>query len=181
MGLHTVTITGVGTTMTRTVTFTLAIHSPSCTNSGQQLSNSGFESGEANWTAPPGAIAQRGHAHTGAWNARLGKVGPEAETLSQTVVMPAGCPFVVLSFWLHVDSRESSSEEFDILSLDARVDGAYEPLGYWSNAAAGAGYWQVNIDASIFAGHTVTVSLTSWQDRSLASSFHIDDFELNAY
>ncbi|GIJ64618.1 hypothetical protein Vau01_121340 [Virgisporangium aurantiacum] len=182
MGLHTVTITGIGTTATRSVTFTLAIHSPSCTNPGNQFLNSGFESGEANWAPSPGVIAQRTDARTGTSNVLFANHRADYEMISQTVTVPTGCPFVTLSFWLRVETTEwQPTEENDLLRLDAQTDGREYQLAYWTSDKPTNGYQQVTIDASRLAGRTVRVLLSSWQDASLPTRFSVDDFELNAY
>ena len=102
--------------------------------------------------------------------------------MEQNLTVPSGCGSYVLTFWLHVVSAERPIEDYDSFSLWARVGGVpWYPLGYWSNASASSGYWQVSIDVSLFAGQEVLLQFSGWQDRSLPTTFSIDDMELNVY
>jgi hypothetical protein len=80
--------------------------------SGQKLGNPGFEtSTAAPWTASAGVIANSaGQAtHSGSWKAWLNGYGSShTDTLTQSVRIPAGC-HATLSFYLHIDSAETTT------------------------------------------------------------------------
>ena len=51
-----------------------------------------------------------GAAHSGSWKAWLDGYGTtHTDTLSQSVTLPAGCSSYVFSFWLHIDSSETTT------------------------------------------------------------------------
>ncbi|GAA3040267.1 hypothetical protein GCM10020000_18460 [Streptomyces olivoverticillatus] len=144
----------------------------------QLLGNPGFETGTASpWTATSGVIDNSSSqaAHSGSWKAWLDGYGSShTDSLAQTVTVPAGC-HAKLSFWLHIDTKESGSTAYDKLTLQA----GSTPLGSWSNADAGSGYVQKSFDLSSYAGQTVTLKFTGTEDSSLATDFVLDDTALD--
>jgi hypothetical protein len=153
---------------------------PTC-NAGQELANPGFESGAASWTATAGVIGQYtgiGAPRTGTWSAWLDGYGSaHTDTLSQTVAIPAGCTTYTLSFWLHIDSSESTtSVQYDKLTVKL----GSTTIATYSNLNKAAGYLQKSFNVSGFAGQTVTLTFTGSEDYSLQTSFVIDDTALTA-
>jgi hypothetical protein len=73
----------------------------------------GFETGTAApWSAGTGVISNHTQEppHTGKWDAWLDGYGKtHTDTLSQTVTLPTGCSNYNLSFWLHIDTAETST------------------------------------------------------------------------
>ncbi|MFI1799566.1 putative Ig domain-containing protein [Streptomyces sp. NPDC020379] len=158
-------------------TWTVNAAGGSCT-AAQLLGNAGFESGTAApWTATSGVIDNSASqpAHSGSWKAWLDGYGSaHTDTLAQTVSIPAGC-HAALSFWLHVDTKETGSTAYDTLTLKAGTT----QLASWSNADSNSGYAQKTYDLSSYAGKTVTLTFTGTEDSSLATDFVIDDTALN--
>src|SRR5882757_7468058 len=78
----------------------------------QVVTNGGFESGSSPWTASSGVIATGGgqSAHAGTQFAWLDGSGSTlTETLSQAVTIPAGCATASLTYWLHIDTAETTT------------------------------------------------------------------------
>ncbi|MER8184517.1 M1 family aminopeptidase [Kitasatospora sp. NPDC094015] len=150
-----------------------------CT-SAQVISNGGFESGTSPWTSSSGVITSGGgqSAHGGSSFAWLNGYGStHSDSLSQTVTLPAACTKATLSFWLHVDTAETTtSTAYD--KLTAKV--GTTTLATYSNLDAKAGYVQKSLDVSAFAGQSVTVSFAGTEDSSLQTSFVLDDLALDA-
>ncbi|MBY8886934.1 immune inhibitor A [Streptomyces sp. PTM05] len=153
-------------------------------SSGQLLANPGFESGNTGWTATSGVIStsSKEPAHSGSYKAWLNGYGDaNTATLAQTVTIPSGCS-ASLSFWLHVDTAETtSSTAYDtlkaqVLSSSGTVLGT---LATYSNLNAASGYTQRTFDLSGYAGQTVTVKFTGTEDAQKQTSFVIDDTALN--
>ena len=162
-------------------TFTWTIGAPACGSPGQKLGNPGFESGAAVWTSTPGVIAQNGShepAHSGTWNAWLDGYGTtHTDTVSQTLTIPAGCTKSTLSFYLHVDSAETTgTSQYDKLTVT--IGGA--TAATYSNLNRAAGYQLKTFNVGAFAGQTVTLKFTGTEDSSLLTSFVIDDTALTA-
>jgi hypothetical protein len=110
------------------------------TSPGQKLGNPGFESGNTIWSATPAVIGQNGPsepAHSGTWNAWLDGYGTtHTDTVSQTVTIPAGCTNSTLSFWLHVDTAETTTTtQFDKLTVQVNST----TLATYSNLNKAAG------------------------------------------
>jgi hypothetical protein len=161
-------------------TFTWTI-SPtgSCSSPGQKLGNPGFESGSAPWTATAGVIGNFAGqtAHSGTRFAWLDGYGfTHTDTLSQSVTLPAGCTNYTLSFFLHIDTNETTSTtQFDTLTVKI----GSTTLATYSNLTPIATYSQKTFNVSAFAGQTVTLLFTGHEDSSLQTSFVIDDTALN--
>ena len=96
------------------------------------------------------------------------------DTLSQTVTIPAGCTATTFSFWLHVDTAETTTTTaFDQLTVQVNST----TLATLSNLDKGTGYAQRSFDVSSLAGQTVTVKFTGTEDASLQTSFVVDDVD----
>jgi Zn-dependent metalloprotease len=179
-GTYTVTATATSTSGSGSATFTFTVSGGGgggC--SGQKLGNPGFESGTSPWTGSTGSIGDWSSygepAHAGTRAAYLDGYGStHTEAISQSVTIPAGCS-ATLTFWLHVDSAETtSSTQYDKLTVKA----GSTTLGTFSNLNKGSGYSQKSFNVSSFAGQTVTISFTGTEDSSLQTSFLIDDTAL---
>jgi Putative Ig domain len=182
-GTSTVTVTATDSTgASGSTTFSWTVSTPGqCSSPGQKLGNPGFETGTAApWTASRAAIISSSTAkptHTGSWKAWLDGLGrTRTDTLSQSVSIPAGCSSYALSFWLHIDTAETTTTTaFDTLTV-AVVNGATTTtLATYSNLTPIAGYAQKSFDLSAYAGKTVTVRFTGREDVSLQTSFVVDD------
>ena len=182
-GAYTVTVTARDTAnVSGSTSFSWTINTTGgCTGAGQKLVNPGFESGSTGWTATSGVIGQWGSSgqptHSGTWNAWLDGYGTtHTDTLSQTVTIPTGCTSYTLTFWLHIDSTESTTSiAYDKLTVQV----GSTTLATYSNLNKAAGYSQKSFNVSGFAGQTVTLKFTGTEDFSLQTSFVIDDTALN--
>ncbi|MEU9213237.1 M1 family aminopeptidase [Streptomyces sp. NPDC048415] len=146
----------------------------------QVVTNGGFESGTSPWIqSSTSVITNRAGqtAHGGTSFAWLNGVGStHTDTLSQSVTIPSGCSSATLTFWLHIDTAETtSSTAYD--KLTAKIGST--TLATYSNLNKAAGYVQKSFDVSSFAGQTVNVAFTGTEDSSLQTSFVIDDIALN--
>jgi hypothetical protein len=152
---------------------------PAACTPTQVVSNGGFESGSSPWTSSSGVITTGGGetAHSGTQYARLdGRGTTHTDTLSQSLTIPAGCSAASLTFWLHIDTAETtSSTAYD--KLTAKIGSA--TLATYSNLDKNTGYTQKTFDVSSYAGQTVTLTFTGVEDYSLQTSFVIDDVALN--
>ncbi|MGW3208504.1 hydrolase [Streptomyces sp. NPDC001135] len=155
-----------------------------CT-AAQLLANPGFESGDTSWTASSGVVSSdTGEAaRTGSYKAWLNGYGSaHTDTLSQSVTVPAGCTSATLSFYLHVDTAETTtSTAYDTLKAQV-VNGSgtvLSTLATYSNLNAASGYTQRSFNLAGYAGQTVTIRFTGTEGSTLQTSFVIDDTALN--
>jgi Putative Ig domain len=182
-GTYTTTVTAKDTTAaTGSAAFTWTVNTTGggCT-ARQLLGNPGFETGSAApWTSTAGVINSNGAgetAHSGTWYAWLDGYGTtHTDTLSQTVSIPSGCANYTFSFWLHIDTAETTTTvAFDKLTVQV----GSSTLATYSNLNHNSGYVQKSFNVASFAGQTVTVKFTGTEDSSLQTSFVIDDTALN--
>ncbi|MFI5794897.1 M4 family metallopeptidase [Streptomyces sp. NPDC051677] len=173
----TVTVTD-STGATGTAAFTWTVSSSggggSCTAT-QLLGNAGFESGNTTWTATSGVITNDSDqaARTGSYKAWLDGYGStHTDTLSQSVTIPSGCTNTTFTFYLHVDTAETTaSTQYDKLTVTA----GSTTLATYSNLNAASGYVQKSFSLGSFAGSTVALKFSGVEDTSLQTSFVIDD------
>jgi Putative Ig domain len=143
----------------------------------QLLGNPGFETGSAApWTSTAGVINANGAgetSHSGSWYAWLDGYGTtHTDTLSQTVTIPAGCTNTTFSFWLHIDTAETTTTTaFDKLTITANST----TLATFSNLNHITGYLQHTYSVGSFAGQSVTFKFSGTEDSSLQTSFVVDD------
>jgi hypothetical protein len=145
----------------------------------QIVGNGGFESGTTPWTQTSGVISAATTAepaHGGTMDAWLDGYGTtHTDTLSQALTLPAGCATASLTWWSHVDTKETSTTTaYDKLVVQAGTD----TLASYSNLDKNTGYVQRTVDVSRYLGQTVTLKVTGTEDSSLATNFLLDDFAL---
>jgi hypothetical protein len=189
-GMSSVTVTAsdsAGRTGSTQFTWTIAAAGTggACT-AAQLLGNPGFETGTAApWAATAGVISSRATQppRTGTVDAWLDGYGTtHTDTLSQAVTLPAGCATYSLTFWLHIDTAETSSTTaFDKLQVQVlNASGSVlATLGTFSNLNAVTGYAQHTFSLASFAGQTVTLKFTGTEDSIDQTSFVVDDTALN--
>jgi hypothetical protein len=184
VGTSTVTITGTSGSLTHTTTISLTITSAAAT---QLIGNPGFENGTntAPWTLTAGVInnSSAEPPHSGAWDAWLDGFGTtHTDTATQTVTIPSTITSATLSFWLHIDTAETTTTTaFDTLQIQVlNTSGTVlATLGTFSNLNHAAGYQQHSFSMINFKGQTVQIRFRGMEDSSLQTSFVIDDVNLN--
>ncbi|HEX9033506.1 MAG TPA: Ig domain-containing protein, partial [Streptosporangiaceae bacterium] len=157
-----------------------------CT-AGQLLGNPGFETGSASpWTSTAGVINPNGAgetAHSGSWYAWLDGYGTtHTDTLAQSVTIPAACTATSFSFWLHIDTAETTTTTaFDTLKVQVLNSSGtvLATLATFSNLNHITGYLQHTYSLGSYAGSTITLKFTGTEDSSLQTSFVIDDTAVN--
>ncbi|MCY4753851.1 protease pro-enzyme activation domain-containing protein [Pelomonas aquatica] len=180
---ETVTESGTGKTASKTSTVTVS----SGSTSSQLLLNTGFENGMTSWTATSGVgctnascAGETAHGGTGfAWLDGYGSI--HTDSVSQSVAIPAGKSSATLSFYLHIDTRETTtSTAYDTLKVQVlNSSGAVlATLATYSNLNAATGYVLRSLDMSAYIGQTVTIKFVGTEDSSLATSFVLDDVTL---
>jgi hypothetical protein len=165
-----------------TVPVTLTVSSGGGTQ--QLLLNPGFESGNVNWTATAGVITNSTGqaAHGGTWKAWLDGYGTtHTDTLLQTVTIPSTATSATLTFWLHIDSAETTTTtQFDTMRVQIRNTSGtvLSTLATFSNLNKATGYSQKSFNLNAFIGQTIQVFFTATEDTSLQTSFVVDDTAL---
>jgi subtilisin family serine protease len=145
------------------------------------LLNRGFESGAVNWTATAGVITNStGQTpRTGSFYAWLDGYGTtHTDSLFQDVAIPASATSVTLSFWLKINTAETTTTTaFDTLRVQIRntSNTVLSTLATYSNLNKSTGYVQKTFDLTSFKGQTVRIYFLGTEDSSLQTSFVIDD------
>jgi len=181
-GTYNLTITGTGGGKTHTAPLTLTVTAGGGT---QILKNPGFESGNTTWVATSGVIntSTAEPAHSGTWKAWLDGFGTtHTQTLYQQVAIFSTNHSATLTFWLHIDTAETSTTTaFDTLQVQVRNSSGtlLQTLATYSNLNANTGYALKMFDLSAYIGQTIRVYLTGSEDSVKQTSFVVDDFALN--
>lgn len=182
-GTSTITITGTSGTLTHTTTISLTISSASAT---QLIVNPGFETGSATpWTLTAGVLnnSTAEPPHSGSWDAWLDGYGTNhTDSAAQTVSIPSTATSATLTFWLHIDTAETTTTTaFDTLKVQVlNTSGTVlSTLATFSNLNKAAGYSQKSFDVTSFKGQTIQIKFLGVEDVSLQTSFVIDDINVN--
>ncbi len=160
--------------------------------SSQLLGNPGFENGTSAspWTmtsthSPVEVINNSSSEppHSGSYDAWLDGWGTtNTDTLAQTVTLPSGCTNYNFSYWLHIDTAETSTTtKYDTLKvqvLNSSGTVLSTPQTY-SNLNHNTGYAQHSFSLASYAGQTVTLKFTGAEDFEYQTSFVLDDTALN--
>ncbi len=175
-----VSYSGSSTTSPYTLTLTYTAGSTST----ELVSNGGFESGNTVWTASTSVIdnSTGEPAHAGSWKAWLDGYGAaHTDTMLQTVTIPATANSATLTFWLLVDSAETTTTTaYDTLKVQVRNTSGtvLSTLHTYSNLDKGTSYVQRSFDLSAYKGQTVQLYFEGTEGSSVATSFVIDDVSL---
>jgi hypothetical protein len=188
IGSYNLTITGTGGGTSHTTTIALTVTSGGGTVSQQLIGNPGFENGSSNpapWTVTSGVINNSSSEapHSGQWDAWLDGYGTtHTDTLRQSVAIPSGATSATLSFWLHIDTDETSTTTaFDTLAVQVRNSSGtvLATLATYSNLNANTGFRQVSFNLLAYTGQSIQINLVGTEDSTLQTSFVVDDFALN--
>jgi serine protease len=152
----------------------------------QLLGNPGFETGAAApWTLTAGVLnnSPSEPPHSGSWDAWLDGYGTtHTDSAVQTVAVPAGCTTYTGSFWLHIDTSETTTTTaFDTLKVQVlnSSNTVLATLATFSNLNHASGYQQHSYNLSAYAGQTIKLKFTGTEDVSLQTSFVVDDTAIN--
>lgn len=190
VGANNVTVTATdstGASGSTQFTWTIASSGGGGCTAGQLLANPGFETGTAApWATNSSSVITNSSAeppHNGSWDAWLDGYGStHTDTLSQAVTLPTGCTTETFSFWLHVDTAETTTTTtYDTCAVQI-LNGSgsvLATLATYSNLDALNGYAQHTFSLSPYAGQTVTLKFTGSEDSIDQTSFVVDDAAVN--
>ena len=182
VGTATVTVTGTSGTLTHTTTVSLTVNSSAAQN---LIVNGGFENGSAPWTLTAGVLNSSASEppHSGTFDAWLDGYGTtHTDSATQTVTIPSTATTATLTFWLHIDTAETTTTTaFDKLQIQVlnSSNTVLATLGTFSNLNKAAGYSQKSFSVIQFKGQTIKIRFLGTEDVSLQTSFVIDDVALN--
>ena len=194
-GTYSVTVTAKDTTNasgSATFTWTVNAASGGCT-AAQLLGDPGFESGGSGspWTTTStvgGASSVFNNSsteppHGGSWDLWLNGYGKtDTDTAAQTVAIPSTCKTATLSFWLHIDTAETSTTtNYDTLKVQIlnSSGSVLSTLHTYGNLDHNTGYAQRSFDLTPYIGQTITLKFTGAEDFEYQTSFVLDDTAIN--
>ncbi len=185
-GTSTITINASGGGVSHSTTVSLTITSGG-TNT-QILGNPGFENGSTNpapWTVTAGVVnnSTSEPPHAGSWDAWMDGYGTtHTDTVLQQVTIPAAATAATLTFFLHIDTAETSTTTaFDTLTVQVRNSSGtvLSTLATFSNLNHATGYSQKSFNLLSFKGQTIQIFFKGVEDSTLQTSFVVDDVNLN--
>jgi hypothetical protein len=186
-GTSTVTINASGGGVSHSTTVSLSVTAGGGTTT-QILGNPGFENGStspAPWSVTSGVInnSTSEPSHAGSWDAWLDGYGTtHTDTVMQQVTIPSAATAATLSFFLHIDSAETSTTTaFDTLTVQIRNSSGtvLSTLATYSNLNKATGYQQKSFNLLSFKGQTIQIFFKGVEDSTLQTSFVLDDVTLN--
>ena len=103
------------------------------------------------------------------------------DTASQSITIPAGKTSASLTFYLHIDTAETTkTTAYDTLAVGVTSGSTTTTLATYSNLNAATGYVQKTISLNAYIGKTVTLKFTGKEDSSAQTSFVLDDVAVSA-
>jgi hypothetical protein len=185
-GTSTITINASGGGVSHSTTISLTITTGGTTT--QIIGNPGFENGSTNtapWTLTSGVInnSTSEPPHAGSWDAWLDGYGTtHTDTALQQVTIPSTATAATLTFFLHIDTAETSTTTaFDTLTVQVRNSSGtvLSTLATFSNLNHNTGYAQKSFNLLSFKGQTIQIFFKGAEDSTLQTSFVLDDVNLN--
>ena len=187
-GTYSVTETVTDSVSGKTSSKTASVTVTSSGGSTQLLGNTGFETGAAApWTMSAGVLCSNSGcsgevAHAGSWFAWLDGYGTtHTDTVSQKVTITAGKTSANLTYYLHIDTAETTTTSaYDKLNVQVfnSAGTLLKTLATYSNLNAASGYSAHTVSLAAYIGQTVTIKFTGTEDASLQTSFVLDDVTL---
>jgi len=175
-------VTGAGTGSPNRLLFSQFGGAPPPPPPGTELlANRGFESGNVTWVATAGVVTNStGQTpRSGSWYAWLDGYGTtHTDTLYQQITVPSSATSVTLSFWLKINTAETTTTTaFDTLRVQVRNSSntVLSTLATYSNLNKSTGYVLKTFDLTAFQGQTIRIYFLGTEDSSLQTSFVIDD------
>ena len=104
------------------------------------------------------------------------------DSILQTVTIGSSATSATLSFWLHIDTAETTTTtQYDKLQVQIRNSSGtvLATLATYSNLDKNTGYAQKSFNVLAYKGQTIQVYLVGTEDASAQTSFVVDDFALN--
>jgi hypothetical protein len=185
-GTSTITINASGGGVSHNTTISLTITTGGTIT--QILGNPGFENGStspAPWTVTSGVInnSTSEPPHAGTWDAWMDGYGTtHTDTVLQQVTIPSTATAATLTFFLHIDTAETSTTTaFDTLTVQVRNSSGtvLSTLATFSNLNHNTGYSQKSFNLLSFKGQTIQIFFSGVEDFTLQTSFVLDDVNLN--
>ncbi len=174
-------------TNAHTASVTVATTTPPPPPPSNLVTNGGFEGSASPWTVSSGVYCtnstcsgETAHAGTGfLWLDGYGTT--HTDTASQSITIPAGKTSASLTFYLHIDTAETTkTTAYDTLAVGVTSGSTTTTLATYSNLNAATGYVQKTISLSAYIGKTVTLKFTGKEDSSAQTSFVLDDVAVSA-
>lgn len=154
-------------------------------SSSQLLKNPGFESGSnGDWKQDTGVITNSTSRtpRSGTWYAWLNGYGSSnTDWLYQDVTIPSNATAATLTFYLAIDTAETTSTTaYDKLTVTVRntSNTVLATLATYSNLNKSTSYVQRSFNLLPYKGQTVRIYFHGQEDSSLQTSFRIDDTAL---
>ena len=158
-GTYTLTVTGTEGTRVHSTSVSLTISGAS----GGGIVNGGFESGLTGWTSSGAAVSvATSGCHGGTSCARVGSTAPTNgdSSVAQTFTAPSNATGI--SFWYKIVCPDTLTYDWAVATLKDNTTGTTaNPL---VKTCTNSGAW-VNATASLTAGHSYTLTLTSHDDN----------------
>jgi hypothetical protein len=154
------------------------------TNGVERIVNGGFENGTSPWTGRIGDIGNFAGetAYAGSNYAWLNGYGvANTESIAQTVSIPSTVTSATLSFYLHVDTAETSTTTaIDKLSVQIRstTGSILQTLAVYSNLNHASGYQLRSFSLLAYKGKTIQIYFTGTENSSRQTSFVLDNVSL---
>ncbi|HEX7708238.1 MAG TPA: S8 family serine peptidase [Thermoanaerobaculia bacterium] len=154
-------------------------------STSQLLSNPGFESGNNGaWTITSGVITNSTSRtpQAGSWYAWLCGYGKSTTDYAyQQVTIPSGATAATLSFYLKIDSAETTTTTaYDNLSVQVlnSSGSVLATLATYSNLNKSSSYSQQSFNLLAYKGQTIRIRFNATEDSSLQTSFLVDSTAL---
>jgi hypothetical protein len=97
------------------------------------------------------------------------------------VTIPSTCTSASFSFWLHIDTAETTTTRaHDTLSVQVLNSSGtvLATLATFSNLNHNTGYAQHSYTLAAYVGQTITLKFAGHENRTLQTSFVVDDTAL---
>ena len=108
----------------------------------------------------------------------MGHGRTSTEALYQKVTIPAAVTSATVTFYLHIHTAETTTRTvYDKLYVQVRdtSGSVLQTLATYSNLDAASGYTLRSLDLTRYRGQTVRIHFKGSEDRSLKTSFVIDN------
>jgi len=151
--------------------------------SSNLIQNGGFEQGSSPWVESSSGgyeLVDSSNPHTGSYEAYLCGYNNCADSISQTVTIPASGSSATLTYFWYMSTTETSSHAYDVMHVQVlnSSGSVLATLQTISNGSTANSWQSASFDLSAYKGQQIQITFSATNGSINPTDFYVDDVAL---